>query len=149
MSNYRRWHREWAAYFLTLVTHQRMPIFAQSSARTLLRKAIEHVAAAWPLTIHETVLLPDHLHMLCTIPSEEQDYSLRIRLTKHRFAHAYLAASGAEGPSTASRVRCGVRGIWQKRFYEHTIRNQREYRQHVVYIHMNPVKHGLAARAID
>ncbi len=95
------------------------------------------------------VLLKDHFHLLCGIPNDDQDYSTRIRLIKRRFTHAYLRNGGTEGETTQSRERRNVRGIWQKRFYEHTIRNQREYNQHVEYIHMNPVKHGLVSRPTD
>jgi len=149
MANYRRRHRPWGAYFLTLVTHRRMPLFWNPRARELLHEAIEHVRKAWPLTIHEAVLLPDHMHLFCGIPDDEQDYSLRVRLIKHRFTRAWLASGGMEGRSTLSRERRGIRGVWQKRFYEHTIRNQHEFHKHVVYVHMNPVKHGLVKRPID
>jgi len=149
MANYRRWHRPWGAYFLTLVTHERMRLFRDSRARELLHEAIAHVRRNWPMTIHEAVLLPDHLHLLCAIPAEEQDYSTRVRLIKHRFTRAWLASGGREGRSTASRQNRGIRGVWQKRFHEHTIRNQREFRQHVTYVHMNPVKHGFVRRPID
>jgi len=101
------------------------------------------------MEIHATVLLPDHMHILCGIPDEQQDYSTRIRLIKKRFTQAYLQAGGAEGPTSGSRLQRSIRGVWQKRFHEHTIRNQRELRQHVAYIHMNPVKHGLVARPTD
>ena len=136
-------------YFLTLVTHERRPLFSQADARRLLREAIEHVRQRWPMDVHEMVLLPDHLHLLCEIPDEQQDYSTRIRLIKHRFTRAWLDGGRQEGPSSASRQLRGLRGVWQKRFYEHTIRNQREFRRHVVYVHMNPVKHDLVQRAID
>jgi putative transposase len=101
------------------------------------------------MTIHEMVLLPDHLHLLCSIDDAGQDYSTRIRLIKKRFTHSWLSSGGHEGPTTASRKQRGIRGVWQKRFYEHTIRNQKEMRAHVVYVHMNPVKHGLTKQPID
>ena len=149
MADYRRTHIPWGAYFLTIATHERYPLFHDARARVFLREAVEKTQTDWPMTIHEMVLLPDHIHLLCGIDSEDQDYSTRIRIIKKRFTHAWLANGGAEGASTSSRRRRGIRGVWQKRFYEHTIRNQREFRDHVVYIHMNPVKHGLAKRPID
>lgn len=149
MGNYRRWHIPWGAYFLTLATHERRRLFDLALARHLLGQAIRATLLDWPMTIHATVLLPDHLHLLCTLSEADQDYSLRIRLIKKRFTHAWLACGGSEGPTTPSRLQRGIRGVWEKRFYEHTIRNQREWRDHVDYIHMNPVKHGLAKSPVD
>jgi putative transposase len=147
--NYRRWHRTWGSYFITIATHERYPIFRDARARLLLGRAFRETAANWPLTVHELVLLPDHLHLLCSIPDDEQDYSTRIRLIKKRFTRAWLAGDGREGGQSPSRRRRGIRGVWQKRFYEHTIRNERGFRDHVVYIFMNPVKHGLVTRVVD
>jgi putative transposase len=115
----------------------------------LLHDAIDKTQIDWPMTIHEMVLLPDHLHLLCSIDDAKQDYSTRIRVIKKRFTRAWLASGGHEGPATASRQQRGIRGVWQKRFYEHTIRNQSEMRAHVAYVHMNPVKHGLVTQPKD
>jgi putative transposase len=95
------------------------------------------------------VLLPDHLHLLCGLPAGDIDYSGRIAQIKKRFTRAFLSAGGAEGAATTSRTRHRVRGVWEKRFWEHTIRDYRDYVLHLEYIHMNPVKHSLAARAFD
>ena len=146
---YRRNHRAWGSYFLTLVTQDRYPLFRDSAARRMLREAMRATLADHPMTIHEMVLLPDHMHILCGIPDEGQDYSLRIQQIKRRFTRAWLAAGGAERPRSPSRIRRGQRGVWQKRFYEHTIRHEREFRDHVVYVLMNPVKHGLVTHAAN
>jgi putative transposase len=149
MPRYRRSHCEWGTYFLTLVTHERHPLFREAVARDLLHQSMRATFAVYPMNVHEMVLLPDHLHMLCTMPEDDSDYSLRIKHIKRRFTRAWLKAGGHEGPRNASRRRAGERGIWQRRFYEHTIRNQREYRDHVAYVHMNPVKHKLVTRPVD
>lgn len=149
MSRYIRSHREWGAYFLTIVTHDRYPLFRDSVARRLLRDAMRTTFAKYPLTIYEMVLLPDHMHILCGVPDEAQDYSVRIQQIKRRFTRAWLARGGHEGPRSESKLRRGNRGVWQRRFYEHTIRNQVEFRDHVVYALMNPVKHKLVQRAAD
>mgnify|MGYP001144185751 CR=1 FL=1 len=149
MGNYRRWRRPWGCYFLTLATARRRPLFRSPATRTLLRQAFRKTLCNWPMDIWEFVLLPDHLHLLCSVPNDAQDYSTPIRLVKHRFTRTWLANGGSEAPRTASSRRRGIRGVWQKRFYEHTIRNQREYRAHVAYVHMNPVKHGLVERPAD
>ncbi len=134
---------------MTIVTHERYPLFSDSTARNVLGRAMRATFADYPTTIHEMVLLPDHLHVLCSVPDESQDYSKRIQQIKRRFTRAWLSAGGREGHCSASKQRRGSRGIWQKRFYEHTIRNQREFRDHVVYALMNPVKHKLVPRAVD
>ena len=149
MPNYVRSRRPWGVYFLTLVTCDRAPVFRDDEARRLLGQALRETFAKHPMTVHELVLLPDHLHLLCSVPDESQDYSLRIQQVKRRFTRGWLAAGGAEGQRRPSRQRKSERGVWQRRFYEHTIRNQREYRDHVVYVHMNPVKHALVERPAD
>ncbi len=134
---------------LTIVTYDRRAIFVSPAARRMFAAAIRRTLALRPMDIHAMVLLPQHVHMLCGIPDEQQDYSTRIRLIKRRFTQDYLSAGGSEGETSDSRRKRGIRGVWQKRFHEHTIRNQREFRQHVDYIHMNPVKHRLVARPTD
>ena len=149
MPNYRRRHHEWGCYFLTVVTNKRHPLFRDPHARELLKKAIQDTLATQPMTIHEMVLLPDHLHILCSLPEPKQDYSTRIRLIKKRFTRAWLAVGGREKTVSTSRQARGERGIWQRRFYEYTVKSQADYRSHVVYMHMNPVKHGLADCPLD
>ena len=92
MPNYRRRHHEWGCYFLTVVTNKRHPLFRDPHARELLKKAIQDTLATQPMTIHEMVLLPDHLHILCSLPEPKQDYSTRIRLIKKRFTRAISRA---------------------------------------------------------
>lgn len=77
------------------------------------------------------VVLPDHIHCLLTLPKGESDYSVRLRLIK-----------------TIMTKQAGEQ-IWQKRFWEHAIRDEYDFEQHVNYIHYNPVKHGLVNRPID
>jgi putative transposase len=130
-------------YFLTLVTHERRPILCSDLSRRILRQAIETVRANHPFEIRAIVLLPNHLHTLWRLPGEDGEFSMRVGLVKKGFTDAYLLAGGREGASTSSRDRHRVRGVWEKRFYEHTIRNYRGYKRHLDYIHFNPAKHGL------
>ncbi len=139
--SYRR-YREGNLFFLTVVTHHRRPLFADDHARRLLRDAIEATRLALPWTTEAMVLLPDHLHMLWRLPDNDTDYSRRISAMKKRFTRAYLATGGAEGRISPSQRRQRSRGVWQKRFWEHQIRNARDYHMHVDYIHTNPVKHS-------
>ncbi len=110
-----------------------------------LRNAFRMTRREHPFRIEAIVILPDHLHCLWTLPEEDADFPMRWRLIKARF-------SGAIPPGeriSASRVRRGERGIWQRRYWEHAIRDDRDFQRHIDYIHCNPVKHRLAARAYD
>jgi putative transposase len=135
--------------FLTLVTGRRRPLFAEEPARQLLRQAIAQTMTDRPWEMTAVVLLPDHLHMIWRLPDGDVDYSTRVSLLKKRFTRAFLAAGGEETAAPAGQRRHRLRGVWQRRFWEHTIRSAKDFRMHVDYIHLNPVKHGLAARPAD
>jgi len=90
------------------------------------------------------VLLPDHLHCLWTLPDGDADFSTRWRKIKESFTRAFLTAGGQETVPSAGQKRKGLRGVWQQRFGEHTIRDEEDFRRHADYIHFNPVKHELA-----
>lgn len=87
------------------------------------------------------MLLPDHLHCLWTLPPGDADFSTRWRKIKETFTRDYLANERNEGHVSASKQRKGLRGVWQQRFWEHTIRDEDDFRRHLDYIHYNPVKH--------
>ena len=91
------------------------------------------------------VLLPNHLHLLLTLPPNDADFSTRIAAIKADFTRGYLAAGGAEQPRSTGRVRKRRRGVWQRWFWEHAIRDDTDLHRHLDYIHYNPVKHGVAA----
>jgi putative transposase len=105
MPNYRRIRRQGGTYFLTLVTQHRAPIFQAESARALLRQAIEHCQRLYPFTLDAIVLLPEHLHLLMTLPAGDANYPLRLSLIKSGFTRAYLAAGGTEQVRSQSRRR--------------------------------------------
>lgn len=144
MPSYRRWHVEGGTYFLTVVTHERRPILTTDSARSLLRQAFVENLSRRPVEQLGIVLLPEHFHLIWRLPEGDADYSGRIGDIKETFTRAYLSGGGIEGASTASRQRQRYRGLWQKRFLEHTIRNFEDFKRHLDYLHGNPVKHGLA-----
>jgi putative transposase len=100
-----------------------------------------------PFEIDAVVLLPDHLHILMR-PLDGTDYSALWRLIKTRFSQSVTRALSASDPAVAGR-RAGERGIWQRRFYEHTIRDGDDWGRHMDYIHFNPVKHGLVESPSD
>jgi len=127
-----------------VVTYGREPIFADSAARALLHDALAQVGRDRPWRIDAMVLLPDHWHALWRMPEGDTDYSTRLGRVKKVFTDGWLARGGREAEVTAGQARARRRGVWQKRFMEHTIRDARDFKMHLDYIHVNPVKHGLA-----
>lgn len=145
MPAYTRAYRPGGTFFLTLVTENRAPLFATPANATLLFAAITNARKHHPFSLDAAVLLPDHLHLLITLPDNDADFSRRVTSVKSSFTRTYLATGNPEQPRSASRHRQRVRGIWLKRFWEHTIRDVDDLNRHFDYIHFNPVKHGHAA----
>lgn len=130
---YRRAYYKGGCYFFTVVTAGRKPILITPDNIALLRTSFQTVQLRYPFDLDAIVILPDHLHCLWRMPPEDADFSLRWRLIKTRFSK--LTAQPAPN--------------WQLRFWEHLIRNERNYQQHADYIHYNPVKHGYVKRPAD
>jgi putative transposase len=107
-----------------------------------LREAISRVRLSRPFFIDALVLLPDHLHCVWTLPEDDANFSVRWSLIKHDVSFACRDMYG-DAPMTASRRKHRDGGFWQRRFWEHCIRDDADYWRHVDYIHLNPVKHGL------
>ncbi len=110
-----------------------------------LREAMRSVRAERPFTMDAVVVLPDHLHCIWTLPPGDTDYSLRWREIKSRFSRRVPLAENR----TTGRMKKAERGIWQRRFWEHTLRDPLDVERHVDYIHYNPVKHGYAGCVAD
>jgi putative transposase len=91
------------------------------------------------------VLLPDHLHAIWTLPPGDADFSIRWAAIKADFTRHWIAAGGNEQRRTGSRLHERRRGVWQRRFWEHHIRDEADFQHHLDYLHYNPVKHGLAS----
>jgi len=144
MPEYRRLFLPGGTYFFTLVTNFRRPILTAESARAALRTAMHSVRARHPFNVDAIVLLPDHLHCLWTLPPGDEDYSTRWRLIKSAFTMNYLAAGETETARSDSRKKQNERGVWQRRFWEHTVRDETEFERLCDYIHYNPVKHAHA-----
>lgn len=149
MSDYRRYYVPGGTYFFTVVTHQRRRFLTTTRAREDLRTAIAHVRQRWPFELFATVLLPDHLHAVWTLPPGDPRYSLRWQKIKEHFTRLFAPHGVAEGVRTLSRQRRSERGYWQRRFWEHTIVDEDDLKACVDYIHWNPVKHGLVSRVVD
>ncbi len=143
---YRRATVPGATYFFTLVAHERRPLFVAPENVRRWRDAVASYARRRPFIVEAEVILPDHLHALWTLPDGDSDYATRIRLIKTRVTKEL---AGPEASSSPSRLRKGERDIWQRRYWEHVIRDERDFQMHLDYIHYNPVKHGLAARPAD
>lgn len=139
--DYRRvWHAG-GTYFFTVNLLQRQHNDLLIRHIGLLRQVVSSVKQRHPFIIHGWVVLPDHLHALIELPANDSDYATRWRLIKSGFSKAIPQE---EYRSTVRRRR-GERGIWQRRYWEHCIRNEADYRAHMDYIHTNPIKHGLVA----
>jgi putative transposase len=139
MSDYRRAYQPGGHYFFTLVTYNRVKRFCDPQEVERLRAAIRHVKAKHPFSIDAIVILPDHLHALWTLPLDDDDFSMRWRLIKHKFSVTVEAPVNHRGEKL----------IWQRRFWEHLIRDQEDWTRHMDYIHYNPVKHGYVGRPRD
>jgi putative transposase len=144
MPEYRRIDAPGATIFFTVVTHRRRPILASPVTVDLLRTAFRQTMQRDPFTIDAIVVLPDHLHAIWTLPPGDARFAKRWSGIKAAFTRAFLAAGGREAPRGQSRRSRGERGVWQRRFWDHVIRDDDDFGNHVDYIHYNPVKHGLA-----
>jgi len=147
MPNFIRADMPGGMFFFTLVTYERRPIFQGAEARRLLRESLHAVQRIRPFTLDAVVLLPDHLQCMMTLPENDEDFSTRLRKIKEGFTRRYLATGGTESQVTDGQARKELRGVWQQRFWEHTIRDDCDFERHMNYIHFNPVKHQLAACA--
>lgn len=111
----------------------------------VLRDVVREVRRRHPFEVIAWVVLPDHVHAIWTLPQGDADFPMRWALIKAGFSRR--APSGEY--VCASRRGKGERGIWQRRFWEHVIRDENDLARHVDYIHINPVKHGHTTRASD
>lgn len=130
--------------FVTIKTLPQCGILVEQ--RQALREAIETVQSRRPFVIAAMVLLPDHLHAIFELPPEDEDFSTRISVVKVLFSKRIVAMDES---LSMSQILRRERGIWQRRFYEHIIRDQRDLQNHIDYIHINPVKHGHVERVQD
>jgi putative transposase len=144
MPDYRRNRVEGGCYFFTVNLHDRRAdlLIAEIGA---LRSAVRATRARYPFHIDGWVVLPDHMHCLWTLPAGDGDFPIRWQMIKATFSGSVPRAHDRR----PSLVRKREAGIWQRRYWEHTIRDGRDYAAHMDYIHFNPVKHGLAEHPAD
>jgi putative transposase len=136
-----------ASYFFTVVTHNRRAIFNNEQSIDILRKAFREVRVKYPYTIDAIVILPDHIHCIWTLPENDTDYTTRWRLIKTWFTKHCNSALLVEADD--SRKGRNQQAIWQHRYWEHVIRDEADLKNHIDYIHYNPVKHGLVTSVRD
>ena len=145
MPDYRRaWHSG-GTYFFTVNLLQRQGNDLLTRHIELLRAVVKSVRQRHPFTIHGWAVLPEHLHCVIELPPDDANYATRWRLIKMEFSKALPRTERL----SAVRTRRGERGIWQRRYWEHLIRDERDYRAHMDYVHINPVKHGLVECVAD
>jgi len=146
MPHYRRIWSPGGTYFFTVNLLRRYNNDLLVRHIDALRQAVAWVKAKHPFTIHAWVVLPEHLHCVIELPENDANYALRWRLIKLAFSKSmpYQARQRC-----LSRKKRHERGIWQRRYWEHKIRNDADYRAHMDYVHINPVKHGLVTQVAD
>ena len=145
MPDYRRYRIPGGCYFFTVNLHQRDGNELLIREIDRLRDTVRRVRQLRPFHIDGWVVLPDHMHCIWTLPPDDDDFSSRWRAIKAIFSRNL---SHTERRSKVRMAR-GERGIWQRRFWEHAIRDDRDYSAHMDYIHFNPVKHGHVNRVVD
>jgi putative transposase len=144
MSRYRRVSIEGGTFFFTVTLADR--------SSDLLVRHVDHLRAAhksardlYPFETVAICILPDHLHSVWTLPPEDANYPVRWSLIKSKFSPAIPI----DAKPAASKIAKRERGIWQRRYWEHAIRDENDLARHVDYIHFNPVKHGYVSRVCD
>jgi len=148
MANYKRLFLERHSYYLTIVTHRRNPILIDNI--DILRESFRESKKYYKYVIDAIVILPDHIHMIIT-PKNTIDYPKIVRAIKYNFSvgcDCHRTDIKNEEQSQ-SRYKRGLTPIWQKRYYEHTLRNEKDYVRCLEYMKNNPIKHGLVENSKD
>ncbi len=144
MPNYVRPKIAGASVFFTVALADRGSNLLERET-DVLREAVRTTLIEHPFRIDAWVVLPDHIHCIWTLPEGDADYSVRWKKIKARFSKAV----GRVGPRSASKVAKGEAGLWQRRFWDHHIRDECDFNMHLRYCWWNPVKHGFVERPVD
>ena len=145
MPNYRRAYIPGGTWFFTVNLLQRRGNDLLVREIDLLRRTVRRVRKNHPFHIDAWVVLPEHLHCVLTLPPGDSDFSVRWRLIKSGFSRGLPKTEHR----SAVRKAAGERGVWQRHFWEHWIRDEADYQRHVDYVHVNPLKHGYVKRVRD
>ena len=145
MSEYRRAWLPGGTWFFTVNLAERRGNRLLVERIDLLRHAFRGVRMRRPFRLEAVVILPEHLHCIWTLPAGDTDFSSRWSWIKGQFSRGIDKGERI----SQSRSKRGERGIWQRRFWEHRIRDDKDFTLHVEYLHWNPVKHGWVRRVAD
>jgi putative transposase len=145
VSDYLRAWIPGGTYFFTVNLAERNQNSLLVDRIDLLRRAFREVKASHPFELQAVVVLPEHLHCIWRLPAGDERFDQRWRLIKTAFSRSLIADERV----SANRQRRGERGIWQRRYWEHVILDEQDWRRHVDYIHYNPVKHGHVQQVCD
>ncbi|HKU07950.1 MAG TPA: transposase [Bradyrhizobium sp.] len=143
MPDYRRARLEGSTYFFTVVLADRSSALLVAEIDRL-RRAYRIVRDRYPFETIAICVLPDHIHAIWSLPPGDLDFSRRWNLIKSAFSRGLDAR-----PRSPSKISKREKGIWQRRYWEHAIRDDADLERHVDYIHFNPVKHGYVSRVVD
>lgn len=144
VTNYRRIHIPGATCFFTVNLADRHAALLVEHIGAL-RQAFRYTQTRHPFAIDAIVVLPDHLHAVWTLPANDTDYPTRWRLIKTMFSRAVTTPAFRR----ESHIKKGERNLWQRRYWEHAIRDDKDLHHHIDYVHYNPVKHGHVQRTSD
>lgn len=131
MADHRRLYVPGGTYFFTLVTAHRHPWLGRPDGRAILSRAMRAVRARHPFATTAIVVLPDHLHCIWTLPPGDVDFVVRWKSVKHRCTSELRRAGFVDGAA------------WHRRYWQHVIRDEDDFRRHLDYVHYDPVRHGL------
>jgi putative transposase len=136
-------------FFFSVVAYRRRAMFCDEAFRQALNAAIRYVRARHPFCIDAWVLLPDHMHAIWTLPDGDHDFSSRWATIKHLVSRSCGGDYHQPETQTTSARNRRESTIWQRRFWEHRIRDERDMEMHMDYVHFNPVRHGYAQSAAE
>ena len=144
MVNYRRSRTPGGSYFFTVNLQDRSSSYLITYI-SHLRRAFHTIQKQRPFEIVAAVILPEHLHVVMALPDDDCDYPGRWKAIKSCFTRALVK----ENPVGLTRNRKGEYNLWQRRYWEHQIRDEMDLKHHVDYIHYNPLKHGYTSQVVE
>ncbi len=145
MPEYRRTQGGTGTWFFTVVSRARRPVLTDPRVRVALREAVTEIRARFPFRVDAWVLLPDHIHCIWTLPESDHGYSFRWSMIKRLTSQKAVVGRGSSDSMRTRRER----KLWQRRFWDHAIRDENDFDRHLEYCYWNPVKHGLVSRVRD
>lgn len=145
MPQYRRDRTPGGTYFFTVNLLDRSQSLLTDYI-SLLRASISRVKESYPFYVDALVVLPEHFHMVLTLPKGSSEYSDIIRFIKSNFSKGM---PGSSNITCVSRTKRKEKGIWQRRFWEHRIKDEVDYKRHIDYCYFNPVKHNHVKKVSD